>query len=76
HQYIKPQFGALQWKPGDRFLLCTDGVIDGLWDRAIQEYIVEPPTDLKDIPPAERIVREAVRESGRDNATAVVVELC
>ena len=76
HQFIKPQFGAFQWKPGDRFLLCTDGVIDGLWDRAIQEYIADPPAELKELPPAERLVREAVRESGRDNATAVVIELC
>jgi protein phosphatase len=75
HQYLKPQFGAVQWKPGDRFLLCTDGVIDGLWDRAIQECIASPPSQIQDLPPAERIVSEAVRESGRDNATAVVVEL-
>jgi len=75
HQYLKPQFGAVQWKPGDRFLLCTDGVIDGLWDRAIQESIASPHSQTQEIPPADRIVSEAVRESGRDNATAVVVEL-
>jgi PPM family protein phosphatase len=75
HQFIKPQFGAVQWKPGDRFLLCTDGVIDGLWDRALQELIVDPPAALSSTVPAERMVSEAVRESGRDNATAVVVEL-
>ncbi len=75
HQFIKPQFGAVQWKPGDKFLLCTDGVVDGLWDRAIQEIIVDPNDSQKDVVPGDRVVAEAVRESGRDNATAVVVEL-
>jgi serine/threonine protein phosphatase PrpC len=76
HQHIKPQFGAVRWQPGDKFLLCTDGIIDGLWDRAVQELIQDPPARLKDIYPGERLVAEAVSESGRDNATAVVVELC
>jgi protein phosphatase len=75
HQFVEPHIGAVAHQPGDRFLLCTDGVIDGLWDRHLDELIRTPPADGKNWSPAQRIVEEAVRASGRDNATAVVVEL-
>jgi protein phosphatase len=56
-------------------LLCTDGVIEGLWDHAIRDLVCDT-TSLDDpISPAERLVRTAVSESGRDNSTAIIVEL-
>ena len=75
NQFIKPQLGSVRCKPGDRFLLCTDGVIDGLWDRAIEELIISPPLDSRGKSPARRIVETAVAESGRDNATALLLEV-
>jgi PPM family protein phosphatase len=72
HMMIDPQIGAVAFRAGDRFLLCTDGVTDGLWDERLAEYLTAPPS--KAIPRAERIVEMAVSESGRDNCTAVVVE--
>ena len=73
HQSIDPQLGAVSCQPGDRFLLCSDGVVDGLWDDRIAELMVAARS--KAIPRAERIVETAVSESGRDNCTAVVVEI-
>lgn len=76
HQKIDPQAGMVGCSAGDRFLLCSDGLVDGLWDRRIGEWLAENPVDdggnggL-----AERMVAEAVAESGRDNTTAVVVEV-
>lgn len=75
HQFVDPQVGAVGCQPGDRFLFCSDGLIDGLWDRAIHELIREPKPALADLPIAQRLVEEALRESGRDNITAVVVEI-
>lgn len=74
-QSIRPQIGELACQPGDRILLCTDGVIEGLWDRGLEEAIRAPIGRYASNVPAERIVRMAVEESGRDNATAVVVEI-
>ncbi len=74
NQFIRPQIGEIRFAPGDRFLLCSDGVVEGLWDRALEEMLREPPAHLASIPPAQRLVKAAVAESGRDNATAVVVE--
>jgi serine/threonine protein phosphatase PrpC len=73
HQFIEPQIGAVRTTPGDRFLLCSDGVTDGLWDDRIAELLAAAPS--RALPRAQRIVELAVSESGRDNCTAVVVEL-
>ena len=74
HQFIDPHIGAVGHRPGDRFLICSDGLIDGMWDRQIEEILRIPPSgDARS--PAQRLVEEAVANSGRDNTTAVVVEL-
>jgi PPM family protein phosphatase len=73
HQFIDPHVGAVGHRAGDRFLICTDGVIEGLWDRQIDELLRAPSHDSNS--PAQRVVEEAVQSSGRDNATAVVIEL-
>jgi serine/threonine protein phosphatase PrpC len=75
NRYVNPHIGEVPCDRGDRFLLCTDGVNEGLWDRRIEELIREPPPDLRDIPPGTRLVQAAIEECGRDNATALVVEV-
>jgi serine/threonine protein phosphatase PrpC len=75
NQFVRPQLLALPAEPGERILLCTDGVMEGLWDRAIADLLRDPPEHLAALTPAERLVRAAVAESGRDNATALVVEV-
>jgi protein phosphatase len=75
HQIIDPHIGAVGYEPGDRFLFCSDGLIDGLWDRRIEEAIRSPEPAVAGLPVAQRLVEEAVVASGRDNTTAVVVEI-
>ncbi len=72
HQFIDPHIGAVGYQPGDRFLICSDGLIDGLWDHRIED-LLRNPTEGKTL--AQQLVTEAVSESGRDNTTAVVVEV-
>lgn len=75
HQIIEPQIGAFIVTPGEKLILCSDGVIDGLWDHAIRELVCESTDDGQNEPLAQRLVMSAVSESGRDNTTAIVVEL-
>ncbi len=70
HQFIEPQFGVLPCGPGDRYLLCSDGLIEGLWDRQLEEIVRAPDP----APVAERLVAAALERAGRDNITALVVE--
>ena len=75
HQFIDPHLGAVAHRPGDRFLVCSDGLTDGLWDKQLEEFL-RAPTPAADQPSlAQRLVDEAVNHSGRDNTTAVVVEI-
>ena len=75
NQRIQPQLLEVRLQVGDRFVLCTDGVTDGLWDRGIEELMVEPRGRFLNLAPAHRLVEAAVEESGRDNASAMVVEI-
>lgn len=70
---IEPQVGRIAWENGDRLLICSDGVVDGLWNRKIEEFSRRDAVDGS-LCTAD-LVKEAVSDSGRDNTTAVLVEL-
>lgn len=72
HQFVEPQVGAVGCESGDRFLLCTDGVIDGLYDAQIHELLDLPAAAEN---PAKLLVDTSVAASGRDNTTAIIVEI-
>lgn len=63
--------GTVSARAGDRFLLCSDGVFGQLPDDDIAGLLAEGDCELA----ATRLVEAADRAGGRDNATALVVEL-
>ena len=72
NQFVNPQVGEVPCSPGDRFLLCTDGVTDALYDDQLPGILSECP---KGTDPALFLVRTAIERSGRDNTTALIVEV-
>ena len=54
--------------PGDRFLLCSDGLSDMLSDEEISE-VLESAADS----PADSLVRRAKEAGGRDNITVLII---
>ncbi|MEO5960306.1 MAG: protein phosphatase 2C domain-containing protein [Opitutaceae bacterium] len=74
-QFVEPHLGAVAHHAGDRFLLCSDGLVDGLWDRQLEEMLRSPARADDVRSPAARLVEEAVENSGRDNTTAIVIEI-
>jgi protein phosphatase len=74
HQFVEPQVGAVSCQKGDLFLVCSDGVIDGLWDKQLLQLLRNPEELEVKVPWAQRLVDAAVEKSGRDNTTAVVIE--
>jgi PPM family protein phosphatase len=74
-QRIDPQIGSVEYGAGDRFVLCTDGVTDGISNRRIEGLTAFPPANFAGMNYAERLVADAKQESGRDNLTALVVEI-
>jgi protein phosphatase len=75
NQFVGPQVGAVACEPGDIFLLCTDGVVDGLFDSQLAELLRRPDAAEAAMNPAQRLVTTAIQNAGRDNTTAVVVEV-
>ncbi len=62
---------GLKVQPGDRFLLCSDGLSGVLEDSVLQEILESlPPTEA-----VEHLVRLANEWGGPDNITAVVVSV-
>lgn len=74
NQHLNPHFGAIGYEAGDVFLICSDGLVEGLFNSGLERLIRKPgPYDKGN--PAERLVAEAVRTDGKDNTTALVFEL-
>ena len=57
-------------EPGDRFLVCSDGLTEELTDPQIEKILAEVATPRE---AAAALVEEALRAGGRDNVTVVVV---
>jgi protein phosphatase len=66
NQKIDPHIGRVACQPGDRFLICSDGLVDGLWDNRIEEMARRADS-------VEAMILAAVTDSGRDNTTALLV---
>ena len=75
NQFVDPQLGAVGYESGDIFLLCTDGLVEGLYDEHVVEILRAPNSHQLEMTPAQRLVKEAVEKSGRDNTTALTIEV-
>jgi len=75
NQFVDPQVGAVAYEPGDMFLLCTDGLTDGLYDPEILELLRRPDATEAAATPAQRLVGISLERAGRDNTTALVIEM-
>jgi protein phosphatase len=74
NQFVDPQVGSVAYGAGDTFLLCTDGLVEGLFDHQLAEVLRTPEAAVAALPPAQRLVKESLARAGRDNTTALVIE--
>jgi len=74
NQFVDPQLGSVGLERGDRYLLCTDGLVDGLFNKQLEQLICQPTPQQKEILPAVRLVQASLERSGRDNTTGLVLE--
>jgi protein phosphatase len=73
-EFIHPQVGTSRVKKGDWFLICTDGVNDGLWDKHIeQEFLMAGLTNNRPKGVASNLLERAFREAGNDDTTLFVI---
>jgi protein phosphatase len=75
NQFVDPQVGAVGYEPGDMFLICSDGLTEGLYNHTILD-LLRPPQNLPTaFNPAQQLVLDSVKNEGRDNTTALVIEV-
>jgi PPM family protein phosphatase len=75
NQFVDPQLGAVAYETGDIFLLCTDGLVEGLYDNHLVEFLRPPESAEAGPNPARRLVDESLEKDGRDNTTALVIQM-
>ena len=73
NRFVDAQVGAVAYEPGDTFLFCTDGLTAGLFDHRVIDLLRAPASTGDGI--ARQLVEESVRNDGRDNTTALVIQV-
>ena len=70
---LEPELGPeMRLEAGDRFLLCSDGLCDGVTEAQIAEALEGGGTPQRQ---AEALVERALAGGSRDNVTAMVVHI-
>jgi serine/threonine protein phosphatase PrpC len=69
---VEPDFWLLSPVPGERFLLCSDGLTSEVEDQDIADLL---RSESEASVAATRLVEQAVARGGRDNVTVVVVDV-
>ena len=71
---VECDFASYRCRPGDRVLLCSDGLCGAVPDEQLREILTSPEADNLDF--AVRLLLSAAEEhDSRDNITAVVIEI-
>jgi PPM family protein phosphatase len=74
HDRINPHFAAVSYSLGDRFLICSDGLIDGLWERQLSNALASCPDNPTDT--AVALLNRAIDNSGIDDTTLIMITVC
>lgn len=60
-----------KWQPGEKILLCSDGLSDFVDDEEITQILRAQGSDQDRV---DNLIEKALRAGGRDNITVVLVE--
>ena len=75
-QEIKPQIGTLAPVGDDWFLMCSDGLIGGLWDKHVQQILGGAKADTAPSELTHALLRKSLADDGRDNISLVTIHVC
>lgn len=71
HDYVNVDTRVIRYRPGDVFLLCSDGLSGYLKDEEIPHRVA-----IDDLPGSvERLIKLALDRGGKDNITAILVRI-
>ena len=72
-KHVVADYFEVQLKPGDKILLCSDGLSNMLEDREIQYIVNHYSNDI--LKASEALVKKANINGGKDNISAVLVQI-
>jgi len=75
NQFVEPQTAVIPLERGDIFLLCSDGLAEGLHNHQMLDFLRAGGNGDSTYNPAQHLVETSVKNDGRDNVTALVVEV-
>ena len=71
HCNVCPHHAAIQFQPGDRFLICSDGLIDGVWERQIANALAADGFDPETA--VNTLIDRAVENDGIDDTSVIAL---
>ena len=74
NQFVDPQIGAVACESGDSFLICSDGLTEGLYAHHVVD-ILRSDSGGSTNTVADRLVETSLSLDGRDNTTALVIQV-
>lgn len=73
---VHPQVESSSLDPGDWFLICSDGVVDGLWNKNIAQVFSEAVENGWNAEKTkDRMLKWAYSEGGMDDTTLFVIQV-
>ena len=73
HQFVSPQVGSISFETGDKFLICSDGLVESFFDEQLRDFLSSAEAGGSDA--ARALVKDGVARCGKDNTTAVLVQI-
>ena len=71
HRGVNPNVATVHYEPGDQFLLCSDGLVDGLWQKHIHAAFLKNPDSTRSL--AQALMSRAVTNDGVDDTTLITL---
>lgn len=68
---LHPHLATFPYQAGDRFLICSDGLIDGLWERHLSTALNAATSSPPEI--AITLLQRAIDNSGFDDTSLIVI---
>lgn len=72
HENVNPHFAAIPYQTGDRLLVCSDGLIDGLWERHIHDALTNSPDPATT---TNKLLQRSTQNAGTDDTTLVTIHI-
>jgi len=73
HSKVSPSVAAIPYQKGDRFMLCSDGIIDGLWEKHIHAALGKNRDSTSAV--ADALMTRAIDNDGSDDTTLIVIDV-